>query len=199
MTTIHPFEKAGLGKAPFFCTGIISILSSALAEANPKAYMNAIRSLPKGVGYCHLCGMPLTHNYQITSQDGKVFYVGCECLKETKQVHNKTTRKETQLQKQLKMKMKKIQLKKGIFYKNYGATIDFLQDNYQDNKFYTSLLHYYNTTGELTTGQLLALQKSINKFYQEKIQYSTIMDLNPPLYGQLDTTGKTSQVLTTIM
>lgn len=79
---IHPFEKSGLGKAPFRFVFCYSIPPASLAAQNPEAYNAALREMPRGVGVgsCRHCGMCLTHNFIIESADGKRSAVGCECV-----------------------------------------------------------------------------------------------------------------------
>lgn len=84
-TAIHCFEKAGLGKAGFRCTGVVSIPSASLAERNPDAYNNAMAMLPRnlGIGSCAYCGTAIMHNFIIESADGKRFVVGSDCVART--------------------------------------------------------------------------------------------------------------------
>ena len=81
-TKIHLFELAGLGKAPFKLVGLVSIPPLSLCEANPDAYNNALRNLPRdvGCGTCHYCGMGIMNNFIIQSSDGKKSAVGCDCV-----------------------------------------------------------------------------------------------------------------------
>ena len=80
--TIHEFELAGLGQAPFRHVGFYEIPSSSLAEANPDAYNARLREIPRGyhVGTCSYCGHPLVNNYLVESFDGRKFAVGSECI-----------------------------------------------------------------------------------------------------------------------
>lgn len=80
--TSHPWERMGLGKAPYRCVGMCQIPSVSLCEANPIAYEIAMRALPHDfhVGSCHVCGAGLVYNYMILSADGHKFVVGCECV-----------------------------------------------------------------------------------------------------------------------
>lgn len=83
--TIHPFELSGMGRAPFKCVGAVSLPSPSLGEANPEAYNNALRMLPRGyhIGTCAHCGMPLINNFLIESADGQKSAVGSECVYKT--------------------------------------------------------------------------------------------------------------------
>ena len=55
---MHPFERAGLGVAPFQFVG-----------AENKA------------GTCHFCFRPLASLFHIQDVNGKIFHVGCDCVK----------------------------------------------------------------------------------------------------------------------
>jgi hypothetical protein len=84
-TSIHCFEKSGLGKAPFRCVGLYSIPSPSLAEHNVEAYNNALRDMPRdvGCGSCQYCGTAIMHNFIIQSSDGMRFVVGSDCVART--------------------------------------------------------------------------------------------------------------------
>lgn len=58
--TLHPFEKAGLGKAPFHCVGV---------EDNDS--------------HCQFCGTPIRYRYYIHGEDGSEFHVGSDCVNKT--------------------------------------------------------------------------------------------------------------------
>lgn len=81
----HPFELAGLGRAPFRCVGVYQIPSQALAAQNPDAYNNALRMMPRGYGCgtCNFCGQAIMNCYLINSADGRKFAVGCDCVEKT--------------------------------------------------------------------------------------------------------------------
>ena len=59
-TMLHPFEKAGLGKAPFHCTHV--------------------EDAPSG---CQFCGTAIRYRYYINGADGSSFYVGSDCVAKT--------------------------------------------------------------------------------------------------------------------
>lgn len=89
MTTpaIHPFEKSGLGRAPFKLLYCVSLPSAAMAEANPEAYNRAMReAVQSGAkGTCEHCGMAITHNFIIESSDKRRSAVGSDCVLQTGQ------------------------------------------------------------------------------------------------------------------
>ncbi|MFK5951030.1 MAG: hypothetical protein QM500_19935 [Methylococcales bacterium] len=82
---IHVFEFNGVGTAPFKCVGVASLPSTSLAEANPDAYNQAMRDLPKGfnLGSCKVCGTSLINNFLIIDADNAKFSVGCDCVEKS--------------------------------------------------------------------------------------------------------------------
>jgi hypothetical protein len=66
--TIHPFEKAGLGVAPFRFVGM---------EENVIRHPNG--TMQAG-GTCQYCGTGIRYMFQVKSADGKLFHVGCDCI-----------------------------------------------------------------------------------------------------------------------
>lgn len=77
----HPFERAGLGVAPFKFVGMVE-----------KTYQ-ACHGAPIQPGAsCDYCGTGIRYCCQIVSADGKRFVVGCDCI--TK-IHDETNRKLT--------------------------------------------------------------------------------------------------------
>lgn len=71
--TVHVFELAGLGKAPFRCVG---------TQQN-WFYVPGVPGSRKPGGTCNYCGTGIAHECLIQSADGKRFVVGCECVKRT--------------------------------------------------------------------------------------------------------------------
>lgn len=68
----HPFEAAGLGKAPFRFLGV----SEEVYKATPDAPAQP-------GGKCDYCGMAIRYCFQIASADGKRFAVGSDCVEKT--------------------------------------------------------------------------------------------------------------------
>lgn len=67
-STIHRFERAGLGLAPFRFTGMSE---------------NAIRypdGTSKAGGSCDFCGTGIRYEFWCVSADDKSFKVGCDCI-----------------------------------------------------------------------------------------------------------------------
>jgi hypothetical protein len=79
--TVHKFEAAGLGKAPFKYIGM---------EIQDIAYGEAVISRAGGIlvttkpgGSCAYCGTYIVNMFNIESADGKKFHVGSECVNKT--------------------------------------------------------------------------------------------------------------------
>ena len=86
-TSIHLFEKKGLGTAPFRFRGVISFPYPSLAESNVDAYNRACREAGERLhtlgitgGICDYCGMAIMNNYVIQSADGRYSVVGSSCI-----------------------------------------------------------------------------------------------------------------------
>jgi hypothetical protein len=79
-TEIHPFERAGLGKAPFRCIG-----TAERVHAVPGCP-------PRAGGHCHFCFTGIRYAAIIKSSDGKVFDVGMDCVRKTDAVVYKEAR-----------------------------------------------------------------------------------------------------------
>lgn len=69
---LHPFEKAGLGKAPFTCTGM-----------SENWYETAGGAHRQPGGSCNYCYTGILYEYHILSSDGKRFVVGSDCVAKT--------------------------------------------------------------------------------------------------------------------
>ncbi len=67
---IHKFQQAGLGLAPFNCTGMHQSVTTDGESTRP-------------TGSCAFCGTCIRYCYEITSADGKQFVVGNECVTKT--------------------------------------------------------------------------------------------------------------------
>lgn len=79
--TIHAFEQAGLGKAPFRYVGM---------EYQEISYGQAVVGHAGGVpittkpgGTCAYCGQYIVNMFGVESADGNRFHVGCECIRKT--------------------------------------------------------------------------------------------------------------------
>lgn len=83
----HPFELAGLGTGPYHFIGMVSIPNPSLAEANPEAYNNALRDLPRdlvgGCGMCANCGMSIMNICIVRDGQGRRYGIGSDCVMKT--------------------------------------------------------------------------------------------------------------------
>lgn len=70
--TVHPFEKAGLGLAPFRFTGT-SREVFVIGAGTPDAH-----TVPGAT--CDYCGTAISDAFWIKSHDGKTHKVGCDCI-----------------------------------------------------------------------------------------------------------------------
>ena len=73
MIRLHPFERAGLGLAPF-----------KFVSTNEKWFQANAGGLFKGPSKpgssCDYCGTGIAHEFWCVSSDGKKFKVGCDCI-----------------------------------------------------------------------------------------------------------------------
>lgn len=76
---IHPFEKAGLGKAPFRYIGAIEQPLISAGTVVIGHHMGCQVETNPG-GTCDYCGMAIINMFRVRSSDGNVFKVGCDCL-----------------------------------------------------------------------------------------------------------------------
>lgn len=72
-STIHRFEKAGLGKAPFHFTG----------EVTEKTYCACPGAPVQAGSTCDYCGTCIRYEFWVRSADGKEFKTGCDCIHKT--------------------------------------------------------------------------------------------------------------------
>jgi hypothetical protein len=70
-STVHPFERAGLGHAPYRCYGC----------RENRFEMPGFGWKPGGS--CDYCGTGILYEYVIKSADGVEFVVGCDCVNKT--------------------------------------------------------------------------------------------------------------------
>lgn len=78
-TTIHPWEKAGLGKAPFRWMGVSRKVGPIrIIDKDGLEWMIGAEGQPMGT--CAFCGQGIAECHKIRSADGKDFTVGCDCV-----------------------------------------------------------------------------------------------------------------------
>lgn len=72
-TTVHRFEHAGLGLAPFRFTG----------EVTEKTYQACPGAPVQAGSTCDYCGTCIRYEFWIVSSDSKRHKVGCDCIHKT--------------------------------------------------------------------------------------------------------------------
>lgn len=75
-TTIHKFENAGLGKAPYTFLGIEVKVGPIVTPDG-----GTIGAPGQPMGTCQFCFTGIRDCYYLRSADGREFYVGCDCIK----------------------------------------------------------------------------------------------------------------------
>src|SRR5689334_12559868 len=75
MTWTHPFEKAGLGVAPFQCIG-----HQRRVGPIPGPGGTEIGAPGQPMGTCDYCGTGIADCYVIRSSNGETFIVGSDCV-----------------------------------------------------------------------------------------------------------------------
>lgn len=75
-TTIHKFEAAGLGKAPYTFLGVqVKVGPITMPDGGQ------VGSPGQPMGTCNFCGTGIRDCFYLRSADGREFYVGCDCIK----------------------------------------------------------------------------------------------------------------------
>lgn len=73
MANMHPFERSGLGTAPFKCVGVTKNLFT----------IPGVPEATKPGSSCDHCGTGITYEYWIVGATGSRFKVGCDCVMKT--------------------------------------------------------------------------------------------------------------------
>jgi hypothetical protein len=77
--TVHPFEKAGLGLAPFRYVGMVAQdIEYGRRRLNSRDEAVSITTAPGGT--CDACGTYIVDMFRIRSADGVESKVGCDCI-----------------------------------------------------------------------------------------------------------------------
>jgi hypothetical protein len=84
---IHPFEKAGLGKAPFRLVGEVYQEISYGRRVIGSIGGATVTTTPGGT--CEYCGQYIINMFRVESADGNRFVVGCDCVNKVSQVGGK--------------------------------------------------------------------------------------------------------------
>lgn len=87
---MHPFEKAGLGIAPYRLIRVISLPERGFAGIAPNLFTKAMsdaadegRRERVSLGKCQFCGTALKNNFIIEATCGHRSVVGCDCVRRT--------------------------------------------------------------------------------------------------------------------
>jgi hypothetical protein len=104
---VHPFEVAGLGKAPFRFSHVTENVFST----------GGLFAVTKAGGTCDFCGTGIRYEYWIKSHDGQTFKVGCDCVARLQSADNRligeVERAKRILDKQIRDAKKKEKTEKG--------------------------------------------------------------------------------------
>jgi hypothetical protein len=90
---LHPFERGGLGKAPFRFIGV-----------QEKTYQSCPGAPVQPGGTCDYCSNGIRYVYRIRSADGKVFGVGSECVRKLDRADNRLVKTVEAAERALKRK-----------------------------------------------------------------------------------------------
>lgn len=77
--TLHPFEAAGLGLAPFRFVGYSHSVGPITTQIAPGIEVQ-VGAPGQPMGTCAYCSRGIAHLYHIKSSDEKRFIVGCDCV-----------------------------------------------------------------------------------------------------------------------
>lgn len=82
---LHPFELAGLGRAPFRFAGMVEQdLCHGERILNREEYQRTgIALTTRPGGSCAYCGTAIVNMFDVISADEKRFHVGSECIRKT--------------------------------------------------------------------------------------------------------------------
>lgn len=81
-TLEHPFERAGLGVAPFRVVGVEERRGPITTSVGGVLVQVGAPGQPMGT--CDYCGTGIAECWQIESADRRRFIVGCDCVRKTK-------------------------------------------------------------------------------------------------------------------
>ena len=142
---LHPFERAGLGRAPF----------------------RALRC-EAADGGCAFCGQRLKYLFHVQSGDGKTFVVGSDCVERAgAEVQNfgglaKNLRREKAAAAKARKAHRAALLAADVFDQwkaDNGPLLAFLEDNKAADGFCASLLQWLGKHGALSAGQQGAAER----------------------------------------
>jgi hypothetical protein len=100
---VHPFEKAGLGKAPFRYIGQVP-QDICHGERLLSSRDESVRFTTKPGGTCDACGTYIVDMFRIVSSDGQESVVGCDCILKVSQTVQERKKFEADLKAMKKVK-----------------------------------------------------------------------------------------------
>ena len=162
---LHPFQKAGLGVAPFKCVGV-----------STNWYVTAGGAHRQPGGTCDYCGTGILYEYKIVSSDGKQFVVGSRCVEKTaaevdgfKQTQKdfearrrEAVRKAKQAERQAEFEKKAAERRAGFEEANPGLYKE-LQAKGEANGFFRNMVASIDKWGSLTENQLAAVKRILSE------------------------------------
>lgn len=168
---MHPFEKAGLGKAPFHCVG----------HRENRFEMPGFGWKPGGC--CHYCGTGILHEYIIRSVDGAEFVVGSDCVERTGTVENFTeirresvrahrqagtkARREAAQAERIQERSRLTAARKEFWSNAHPELFKTLQEYQGDNLFLRDMRDSLTHWGGLTDGQTAAVERVLARDAQQ--------------------------------
>ena len=163
---MHPFEKAGFGKAPYRCTGV----------TENRFVMPGFGWKPGGS--CCYCGTGILYEYHVESSDGCKFHVGCDCaekiglqdvirpvrleLARKKREAGAKRRREERAAAWAAEKAKRVGESRVIWESANDALAEYLKAYQGDNRFLHSMKAALAEWGSLTEGMTAAAQRTMD-------------------------------------
>lgn len=77
--TVHKFEAAGLGKAPFRFVGLETAADRGAVQNERKG--DGLIYTTNNATSCDYCGQGIMNAFVVASADGRRFKVGCDCIR----------------------------------------------------------------------------------------------------------------------
>ena len=155
MMQVHPFQNAGLGKAPFHCTHVVDSWSA-----------------------CQFCGTAIRYQYWIKGSDGSHFFVGSDCVAKTggadyvdnfKNVKSAHLKAKRDAQRQARYEARKakwaaeLETRKAAFTAENPGLYEKMQALGENSRFFADLVWSVNRYGSLTQRQLEAALRIIKE------------------------------------
>lgn len=111
--TMHPFEEAGLGAAPFRCVGVSRRVGPITLENGTQ-----VGAPGQPMGSCAYCGTGIADCYHIRSADGKRFVVGCDCVLKISRKDNVKSGAKTDLERDVLRERRRLEADKRAEKRN---------------------------------------------------------------------------------